>query len=81
MIYSGKPRKSIELMSLVQGDLWWYKNANRHRDYDLPAEILEDGSMGWWNEGFRHRDGKKPAFTTPDGYCEYWYKGKLHENY
>jgi len=76
MTDSEKSRKVVELISLAQRDVWWYKNGNRHRDYDLPAEILEDGSMGWWDEGFRHRGEKMPAYTAPDGYCEYWEKGK-----
>lgn len=51
----------------------WYKNGKRHRDNDMPAEIVYEGSrtMIWAKNGVICREGLKPAMITTSNV--YWY--------
>lgn len=58
------------------GNLWWYKNGEPHRE-DGPAFEHANGSQGWYLNGERHRlDG--PAITWLDEHEQWWVYGKLH---
>jgi hypothetical protein len=55
------------------GTYVWYKNGLRHRDGDMPAEIVHhSGSMTWARSGIIWREGLKPAMITQSNV--YWYE-------
>ena len=68
----------------------WYQNGGKHRDSDLPAEIVyhEDGSMDWqvwYQNDQRHRDADLPASIVYrlNGSIAWqnWYQhGQLHRD-
>ena len=58
-----------------QGTRTWFLRGKRHRDNDLPAEILSNGSQYWYKYGQRHRDGNLPAVVFCDGKCEWYVNG------
>jgi ribosomal protein L25 (general stress protein Ctc) len=62
------------------GDQWWCKDGNLHRDGDLPAVIWAIGGQFWYKNGEPHRNGDLPAIIYANG-DQYWYKnGKLHRD-
>lgn len=61
---------------LHSGDRLWYRHGQRHRDGDLPAEIMCDGSTTWYRDGHVHRDGDLPARIDADGGMV-WYRHSL----
>ena len=62
------------------GDEYWYKNGNLHRDGDEPAYISPDGKKSWWKNGERHRDNDKPAVIWNDGELWWYQNGVLHRD-
>ena len=58
--------------------LHWYKNDQKHRDGDKPAEIYADGRLAWFKNGRHHRDGDKPAEIWADGTLVWYKNGELH---
>jgi hypothetical protein len=62
------------------GDRYWLKNGELHRDGDDPAVTDADGTREWYKNNQRHRDGDEPAVIDADG-TRYWYKnGQLHRD-
>jgi hypothetical protein len=64
----------------LEGDHYWYKEGELHRDGDLPAVIYSSGGQYWYKEGERHRDGDLPAIICPNGDQEWWKEGELHRD-
>jgi hypothetical protein len=60
-----------------EGDQFWYKNDQPHRDGDLPAEIFTDGTQRWFKNGLAHRDGDLPAVIWADG-TQFWFKNGMY---
>ena len=48
------------------GDCFWYKNGNFHRDNGLPAIIRGNGTKQWWINGSRTREDG-PAIEWSNG--------------
>lgn len=62
------------------GDRYWYKNGQLHRDGDQPSKIDANGGQYWYKNGLRHRDGDQPAMVCSNG-DQCWYKnGLLHRD-
>lgn len=58
------------------GTAVWYKNGRRHRDGDMPAEIVYgSGTMIWIKNGEVWREGLKPAMITMSN--AYWYESDV----
>ena len=56
----------------------WYKNNNPHRDYDLPATIIERNGIIrkiYMQHGKKHRDNCLPAVVDSTGYLAWWING------
>ena len=68
----------------------WWKNGQRHRGFDLPADVsyFEDGQISriqWWFEGNQHRDNNLPAdidyHVNGQIWCKRWlFDHKLHRD-
>lgn len=53
----------------------WYQHGAFHREYDLPAVVVENGRHEYWIRGWRYRNlVNGPAFIPNDGISpdEYW---------
>jgi hypothetical protein len=64
----------------VNGDQYWVRRGDLHRDGDLPAVILANGELQWWRNGKLHRDGDFPAKIYADGELEWYKNGKRHRD-
>jgi len=73
--YSEVP-KDFTGKCLVFGDIYYFKNGNKHRE-DGPAVELTNGYKAWWIHGKRHReDGPAIEYAVGD---KCWYlDGKCH---
>jgi antitoxin component YwqK of YwqJK toxin-antitoxin module len=77
-----QPHSIDDLPALIDsnGDQFWFKEGELHRDGDLPAGILSSGGQYWCKEGKIHRDGDLPAIIKLNGDQEWYKEGKLHRD-
>ena len=74
--YAKIPKGFTGIVEFLDGDKWWYKNGNLHRE-DGPAIEDKNGDKEWWINGNRHREDG-PAIECSDGE-KHWFKdGKCH---
>jgi len=59
------------------GNMYWYKTGNFHRENDKPAIIYSDGDMYWYKNGQFHREKDKPAIIHNDGRLCWYIDGEL----
>ena len=70
------PENYTGIVEWENGDKYWYKNGNFHRE-DGPAIERANGSKEWWINGNLHREDG-PAVEYSNG-NKYWYiEGKRH---
>jgi hypothetical protein len=55
------------------GDVYYYKDDQLHRDDDLPAVEFATGTKWWYQNGKEHRDNDLPAVESSDG-TKFWLK-------
>lgn len=63
----------------VDGDVFWYKDGQLHREGG-PAIEYVNGGKTWWLNGKRHREDG-PALEYPDGRREWYRNGMQHREY
>ena len=74
--YAEIPKGFTGIVEFLDGDKWWYKNGNLHRE-DGPAIEWIDGSKFWYKNDKLHREDG-PALEYSDG-KKCWYKeGERH---
>jgi hypothetical protein len=72
--------KLLETYQNINGNQFWYKNGEKHRDNDLPAIITPSGDQYWYQNGEKHRDNDLPAIIYSNG-DQYWYQnGEIHRD-
>lgn len=59
-----------------EGNLYWLKDDQLHRDGDLPTVIWANGCLEWSQNGLRHRNGDRPAYIGVDGSVA-WFQNNL----
>lgn len=70
------PKNYTGIAVFSNGDKYWYKNGELHRE-DGPAREYANGIKAWWVDGKRHRiDG--PAVEDKNFGNSWYIKGKLH---
>ena len=58
---------ALTIKELPNGDLYYYKGDELHRDDDLPAVECSNGYKAWYQDGEKHRE-TGPATTTNQYY-------------
>ena len=72
--------KLLETYENINGDQYWYKNEEIHRDDDLPAIITSEGDKYWYRNGLPHRDNDLPAVIFVSGTQEWYQNGERHRD-
>ena len=72
-----KPLPVSEPVKDSDGNVFWRRNNELHRDDDQPAIELKNGYRAWLRDGKLHRDNDQPAIINRNGYKEWWVDGKL----
>jgi hypothetical protein len=62
------------------GNRYWYKNGEFHRDNDLAAIIFSNGNKYWYKNGEFHRDNDLPAVILARSGRKKWYKNGVEYN-